>query len=169
MRKRTQFKSTPETRRIYGLYVAAGCPEYPVFRRYLTKLCNATNEYLHRKAGGCPPGSWVYAGKRSGGIGRVNKFCASEQTSAIRCCRAPSRTYPLTEFSCAKTAAHVAEVFGVSAEQIQLLSRYARKHLRDQSDRPLPRPFDSTARKNLHQIIQNEIRLHAATTLSVAA
>ncbi len=49
-----------------------------------------------------PPGTWNNAGR----------FYAAERTDAVGMCRAPSRAYPHSQMTAARTAAHCAELHG---------------------------------------------------------
>lgn len=56
--------------------------------------------YLRKTRRSDPPGTWDNAGR----------FYAAERTDAVEMCRAPSRAYPHSQMTAARTAAHCAEL-----------------------------------------------------------
>lgn len=70
---------------------------------YSSREITAAMEFHLRKTRRSdPPGTWDNAGR----------FYAAERTDAVEMCRAPSRAYPYSQMTAARTAAHCAETQG---------------------------------------------------------
>jgi len=68
---------------------------------YSSQEIDAAMEFHLRKTRRSnPPGTWDNAGR----------FYAAERTDAVEMCRAPSRAYPYSQMTAARTAAHCAEL-----------------------------------------------------------
>ncbi len=68
---------------------------------YSSREITAAMEFHLRKTRRSnPPGTWDSAGR----------FYAAERTDAVEMCRAPSRAYPYSQMTAARTAAHCAEL-----------------------------------------------------------
>lgn len=93
----TDFKGDP---RVYKIAVI----EEDYTEEAFDACVAAAIEYMRRKARKThPPGTFDNAGR----------WYADERTSAVRCCRDPSRAWPYSQMKAARTVAHVAEVYGV--------------------------------------------------------
>lgn len=66
------------------------------------EITAAMEFYLRKTRRSNPPGTWDNAGR----------FYAEERTDAVEMCRAPSRAYPYSQMTAARTAAHCAELQG---------------------------------------------------------
>ncbi|MEL7803256.1 hypothetical protein [Sulfitobacter pontiacus] len=88
------------------------CKSQAKMQEYLSKLAKdlaytdeeiaAGIEYADRaKRRSHPPGEWDKAGR----------FYAQEHTNSVLSCRSPSRAWPHSQMSAARTAAHCAEVY----------------------------------------------------------
>ncbi|MFT9015100.1 MAG: hypothetical protein ABF990_05105 [Acetobacter sp.] len=94
----------------------------------------AAVEYMRRKARKVhPPGTFDNAGR----------WYADEKTCAVALCRSPSRAWPYSQMKAARTVAHVAEVFDVSAfeTEIRQIVNFAEARYADDCD--LPRLIDA--------------------------
>ncbi len=66
------------------------------------EITAAMEFHLRKTRRSNPPGTWDNAGR----------FYAAERTDAVEMCRAPSRAYPYSQMTAARTAAHCAELQG---------------------------------------------------------
>lgn len=66
------------------------------------EIAAAMEFHLRKTRRSNPPGTWDNAGR----------FYAAERTDAVEMCRAPSRAYPYSQMTAARTAAHCAEIQG---------------------------------------------------------
>lgn len=81
---------------------------------YTTRELEAAQEYLSRRdRRKNPPGSFDKAGR----------FYAAERTTRVEKVRSPSRFYPYSEMTAARSADHVAEVFDVRPIAVKRLAK----------------------------------------------
>ena len=104
-------------------------------------------EFSDRKARRShPPGSWDNA----------KRFFAAERTQAVTLCRSPSRAWPFSEMSAARTAAHRAEVYRAnSLTHVRRIGSALDKLAADETEDAVRRLLSSGMRKRMAEMAQN--------------